>query len=333
MPNTQTNVPKQPTQHHRWRTFFAGLFGFIALNLIIINIVVFWLGATLTNTDQYVRTVTPLASSSVVNDYVATKVSDALLAQVKTAQQGGQAESQESADSFARGVAEKILTPEQYEGKTTDQIVAQIEPIIKETVHGVMTSETFQVLWVQTNRTLHEKLMFGLTHPDATISIDMRPVLDGVLAELRNTKFAFLVEKIEIPTDAGVIQLQSNKLDNIRRIYNYAKIAMVAIVVAAVVCIGLTVLISVHHQRTFRGILVAVGIASTLYVFALSAVVFVPTISNSPEDTELAKTIFGIVFRDLRLTFAVIAAVAFILAIISKLITVLVARKNTRKSP
>lgn len=139
------------------------------------------------------------------------------------------------------------------------------------------------------------------------------------MAQFEGTELAFLTGKIEIPSDVGIVTVQSDKLDDIRSIYNYFNIARFAILVCAVLAVVLAVLVSVNHQKTLRRILVATGVMSALFALSIGAVSLLPTIGNSPEDTALAKAIVTILFADLKRVFIVISAVSIVLALISKL--------------
>src|SRR5260221_12672135 len=70
---------QQKVQSHKVRTFFASIFGIIAVGLIMLSMTVVWLNRTLTDTTTFVQTVSPLASKPAIQNFVAQKVSEQLL--------------------------------------------------------------------------------------------------------------------------------------------------------------------------------------------------------------------------------------------------------------
>ena len=73
-----------PTVHHYARTFFAAIFGTLALSLVLVSILVVWANSILTNTDSYVAAVGPLITKPIVRDFIAQKASDNLIKQAPT---------------------------------------------------------------------------------------------------------------------------------------------------------------------------------------------------------------------------------------------------------
>jgi len=93
-------------RHHYIRTTVSSFFGFIALALIIVSILVVWLDRTLTDSSQYVKTVAPLVTKPDVQNFVVTKASNALL---------------DNDDAPIQDIATKLLPADQVAGKTNPQ--------------------------------------------------------------------------------------------------------------------------------------------------------------------------------------------------------------------
>jgi len=312
MPNKQKTVTSSntvsstqtPQKHHRVRTFFAGVFGFIGLGLIILSIFVLWISNTVTNTDSYVNTVSQVANDESVKIYVVERVSGSLL---------------DNKDVPMDGLSEVVLSVEQRTGKTDAELRSLIEPLIKEDVQKIVESPTFENLWSTANREMHATIVGALDGSNKDVSYDFRPLIDGVIAELRQTRFATVADKIEMPDDKGIIVIKSSQLDPARKIYNYFKIARIAIVVIALLCIVISVLLSIHHIRTIRRILVFNGLFFALVATALSATKLLDKIDAEQIEKDAIISIADIVIHDLRIASIVIAVVCLAVAIGSKL--------------
>lgn len=333
---TNSTIPAQ--KHHYFRTFFAAIFGFMSLNLIIISILVLWLGATITNTDQYVKTITPLVGSKAVQTYVVNNIANTLLD--KTNDQGqpqnsdqptseqdptspgdGDGSVQNAKDSsMVQNIAEQVLTLEQRQGKNDEELKQLIVPIFKESLSTIVSSPRFAQIWLDTNRDLHKQLVAGITRPGTPVTINLHPALESVLDDLSTTKFAFIKDKLDIPADAGMITIESSRLDKARQIYSYFKTATLAIVGCALMAALLSVLISVHHWKTVRRILLFTGLLTATIGGLLSSASLIPTIKNSPEETALVKELISIIFKDLRLAMFIIAGACLTITFVSKVI-------------
>lgn len=316
-PSTNAVVPKQKTieKHHYIRTFFAGIFGFIALNLIIFSIFVVWLSGTLTNTDQYVKTVTPIVSDKVVQDYVVNKVSSIIL---------------DNKDIPLDGIAENLLLPEQIEGKTDEELRRLIEPIIKDSLMQVLSSPSFKVLWVETNRQIHLAFVSGINDPKGEVVINTQPVIDGVLDELGKTKFNFIQDKMEIPEDSAVIKIESSRLDKARHVYDYFKKARLALLVCAVFAGFISVMLSVHHLKTLRRIAVFTGIFTGLMAILFRSTALLNNLNGDVADKALTIKLIDILVRDLWLALVIISVVTLSVAIGSKIVSVIVKKRNLK---
>jgi FtsH-binding integral membrane protein len=301
-------------KHHYMRTFFAGVFGFIGVNLILLSILVVWLSATLTNTNQYVKTVSPIVSDKVVQDYVVKQITISFL---------------ENKNIQIGGLAENVLTVEQRTGKTDKELKVIIEPMIKESLGQILASPTFAKLWTDTNRDAHTKLIAGINSPTGDVQLDFKPVIQGVTDELGKTRFGFIKDKMNIQSDAGLIKIESSRLDKARKIYDYFKKARLALLITALFAGIISVLLSVHHLKTLRRIALFTGIFTGLLAVALSATSLLKNLTGvGVEDKALAVKLIDILTHDLRLALIIISATTLVLAITSKIIAMVMVKKS-----
>lgn len=310
----KTMSKNEPTKHHYAHTFFACVFGFISLNLILLSILVVWLGDTLTNTNVYVKTVSSIVADKAVQDFVSSKASEQLTA---------------NKDLPIRDIAQKVLPADQLDGKTDDQLRESVKQVVKEEVIKVLASQKFKDLWVSTNKDVHSKLLAQVSSSSGDLTLDLQPTIKGAVNLLNDTRFAEIKDKMEIPTDKGTVKIESSRLDKVRKIYSYFIVARIALVACAILSGVLAVLISVHHTKTLRRILLLTGIFTGLLALLLSAGSLLNNVSGNAQDKALAIALVDVVLMKLRLALFVISGVSLITVIGSKLFGV-VSKKQAR---
>jgi hypothetical protein len=307
-PNNTLPVKK----HHYVRTLLSSFFGFIALGLIIVSILVVWLDRTLTNTGQYVKTVAPLVTKPDVQNFVVTKVSSALL---------------DNKDAPIQDIASQLLGPGQTAGKTDEQLKAQITPIVKDNLRSVVASPTFAALWKNNNQAIHGQLISQLNNNSQVITLNFHPLITGVIDQLSDMKLGFVKDKIAPPADVGLVTIQGKQLTNVRRAYDYFTKAMMVIVACAVLAAVLCVVVSVHHGKTFRRIALLTGVFSAILAALLSAALLIKTGGSDMEQQKMITALADGITHDLRLSLIVIAVLCIGGAIGSKIYVEKIARK------
>lgn len=315
MANQNTTKP-QPVKHHRVRTFFAALFGFFAIGLIITSIIVVWLNATLTNTNQYVKTVTPIVRSQAVQKFVTTQVSDQIL---------------NGKDVPLYDFASQLLGQDEVAGKTDEQLKVAVTPIVKETIRGIVSSPSFAKLWENSNRTIHASFVSQLDSNSPTIKLNFQPVINGVIDQLTGTRLAFVKDHLQLDGNTGQIEFEGKGLDTVRRGYKYFKEATWLIVLVTLVFVILCVWLSVHHLRTIRRIALFTGLYAGILAILLSAGHLVKLPGNDPDQQQLIIALFESLTHQLSTALIVVAVIGIGGAIVSKVISMVQDRNNPSK--
>lgn len=300
-------------KHHYIRTLISSLFGSVAASLIILSIVVVWLDRTLTNTDQYVKTVAPLVSEPDVQNFIINETSAALL---------------DNKEAPVQEVALQVLGAEQTAGKTDVQLRAELTIEVKNNVRSVVTSPSFATLWEKSNRDVHGQLISQLTSKSETIKLDFHPVVVGLVDQLGTTKFAFVGDKLELKEEVGVVTVQGDQLDTVHKVYDYFKKAMLAIIACAILAGILAVIISIHHWKTFRRIAMSTGIFSASLAVMLSATSLIRLNGMDAEQQKIAAALVNGITADLRTALIVTAIVCIGGALISKVCVAVASRKK-----
>lgn len=303
------NIPFH--KHHYFRTIVASFFGFLALNLIIASILVFWLSKTLTDTNTYVATVSPLVSKPEVQNFVSDKVASSIL---------------DNKDIPLQDLATQVLGAPAVVGKTPEQLKSELAPVIKDSVKQIVASPNFANLWATTNRNAHQQFLAALKQKGVDVTLDLHPVIVGVLNELGKTKLASVKDKLQIKDDAGKVTIKGHSLDKARNIYDIFRKLLLPIVLAALVFATLSILISVHHLKTLRRITFSTGITTGLLAIALKAVSFIKISGSNSSDQQVAKTVALTLLHNLYMMLVVISVVCLVIAIGSKIYSVMKAR-------
>ena len=256
----------QPTHKHNViRTLFASLFGTIAMALILVSIVVVWLNRTLTDTNTYVSTVSPLVTKPAIQNYVAQQASQQLISSVSITD-----------------LAQTLLPTTTTTNQTTEQLQTLVRPIVISSVLQVIRSSSFAHIWQSTNQNAHAALVAQLDANSPDLSLDLSPLITNVISQLGSTELGPVISHINIPAGAGKLDLNGSSIDKIHHYYVLFKQVTLAIVGATLLAIILCVIISVHHFKTARRIVIGTGLIALVIalLIAVPGYIFASTSDN-----------------------------------------------------
>lgn len=301
--------------HHYFRTLFSSLFGFIAMALIIVSIIVFWLNRTLTDTGQYVKTVAPLVSESDVQNFVVDKASNALI---------------DSQNVPMQVIAAQILGVDQVIGKTDEQLRSDTMQAVKQSFKTAVASPAFATVWTNTNRNIHSNLIAQLGTNTPAIALNFQPIFTGVVDQLGTTKLAFVKDNLRLKTDAGVVILQGKQLDTLRNFYSSLKQAVPVVVGVTILSLLLCVLLSVHHMKTFRRVTLSTGIFTASLAILLGATSLINTGSSDILEQKMVEAIIKAATYNLRISLIIIAVLCIVSSVGSKIYEVVMVRRRVQ---
>lgn len=298
-----TGSTKPQTKKHKVRTFFAVVAGIVGVYLILASITVVWLNRTFTNTTTYVNTVAPLITKPPVQNFLAEKVTDLMI------------------NNSSNPTAALSLLPPAFlaTSPTPAQVTAALKPIIKANVLKIVQSPSFGSLWIATNRAVQSTLVSQLNQNNGQITVNLTPAVNGIITELKTTQLAPLATNVTLKPGVGVISIKSASLSNAHRLYKLYKTGSVVIIVLAVVAIGLSIWLSVHHGKTARRILMGIGILALLQALALEIPVIVKFPGADQVTQNAAHAVAKALVHNLQLANLVVGLLCIIAAIGSKL--------------
>ncbi len=290
-----------PTVHHYARTFFAAIFGTLALSLVLVSILVVWANSILTNTDSYVAAVGPLITKPIVRDFIAQKASDNLIKQAPT-----------------QDLAKMLLGDAEIMGKTDEQLKISLAPVIKSNIIEVVSTSNFAELWTSTNRSAHSQLLAQIKAHKPDLTLDMSASVKAAIAELKKTKLSQISDKIGLPEGAGKLNLSGSKIQLAEHYYDLLQTGTISVVLLMIFLAGLSILLSVHHMKTLRHILYGSGLIALFMASALKAPAVVDLKTGDPGMQQLIATVVGTVFHQLQQATLFIGLACIVLAIASK---------------
>lgn len=312
-PKTQTSPKPQtpPVQvHHRARTFFASLFGIIAVWLILASVITVWLNRTLTDTNTYVAVVAPLATKPAVQDFVAQKVTEQLIKNAPTPD-----------------LASGLLPASQVNQETVDQLKTALQPVIYANVLKVVSSPAFATTWKDVNQAAHTALVNQMTTGSDQLTLDLHPVVVDVVNQLKTTQLAPISDQITIEPNTGTLNLKNSGVSEVHRYYQDIQRGTIAIVVAAVLAVVLSVILSVHHAKTIRRILMGTGVMLVLLAASIEVPALVALKITDAATQQVVVVIVQSLLRNLQIAALVGGVVCIVASLGSKLYSTLRTKK------
>jgi hypothetical protein len=267
---------------HRVRTLTAWVLLVIATLLTPAAVVGFWGQQTLVDAERYLETVAPLSESTVIQDAVATKISEGIRANTDVA---GQVEA---------------LLPEQAK-PLAGVIASGIYSAADRAVVEVLDSERFDDLWLAINTRAQQALIKALegdtagsvSVTDEGVVLDLEDVFLAVRQELVDRGLD-IAAKIPVPSaaDREIVLIAGEEFQQLQRIYGFSEpIANYLIAVVAAMFAG-AVLLAGDRRRMLLRVGVALVIAGAVLAIGLGFARTALTNASATTDFQLAVLAF-----------------------------------------
>ncbi|HEY4964217.1 MAG TPA: hypothetical protein VIH90_05970 [Candidatus Saccharimonadales bacterium] len=302
MINNKNNT-SQNQKSHKLRSFFAAIAGIVAVYLIMSSITVIWLNRTVTDTNTYVKTVSPLIQKPEIQNFIAAKVTDQIVN-----------------NAPIHDVATSLLPPAAVNNtQTVDQLKVLLTPVIQNSVLQIVKSPAFATLWTQTNRIAHAQLVSQLNNNNGELQLNLSPAVNAVIAQIKTTDLSPIADKITVNSNTGNLDIKSSGVKKAHHYYELFKTGTWAIVAITVIAIVLSIWLSVHHLKTIRRILIGVGVLALLQALILEAPVFINVSSTDKVTQDAAKAFAEALFHNLQLASLIVGVLCILAAIASKI--------------
>jgi hypothetical protein len=185
-----TAAPRERRHWVRWTSVAVLLV--LAGVLMLGSVLARYVRGEILDTDHYVATVTPLGSDPAIQQEISTKVSDAILERIDLESLTTQA--------LATLTQNVEQLPPQVAG-LAPLLASQGESFVRSTVDRMVTSPTFEELWIVANRQAHKNLVSVLTGEGGTaltadangqVTLSLGPMIDEVEKRLSARGFTFV---------------------------------------------------------------------------------------------------------------------------------------------
>jgi hypothetical protein len=303
--------PAAAPRAKRWQKITSVVLLVIGFILVPISGIAIWAHNQLTNTDRYVETVSPLAGNQDIQAAVATRVVNALFANVDVSKRIENA-LPARADFLGQPMANATKS---YATDVTEKLLA---------------SEQFQKLWDGVNRRAHNQLVALLTDEPkkahgavsidkGQVSLDLGSVIKKVQAKLVDAGLTFL-ENVHVPPVSRTIAIINTEGLSEARTYLgiLDTLAWVLPVLGVLALIGAAVVVPTRRRATIRAALVLVAsCAFTLALLAIGRSLYLDAAASPNVSKDAASAVFDILVRNLRYGIITLAVIGIIIALVA----------------
>lgn len=286
------------------RSIAAVLCLILGLGLLPLGMVTYWGNRTVTDSERYLETMSPLAYDAEVQDSLATFLNDKIEAQIDTEA----IVQQIFAGLIERQPALKALVP---------VVAGAIDSLIEQVIDRLVRSEQFEQLWNIANEAAQKSLMAILEGRDDgpvqlqgdEVVLDISSLIDQVKQGLVDRGFT-AAANISVPkADQQIVLLEAPQLAQIRTIYSLTSPIAAGMIWVALLLLVLAAVLARRRPRmvAWIGGGIAVGGVALVIGLGIGESVFVNTLDGTPFETASQ------VFYDTLLRFLYNGAVVLIL--------------------
>jgi hypothetical protein len=259
----QRNLKKVP-RARRTRGITAWVLVVLASLLIPVSVISVWAIRTVTNTDQYVATMAPLARNQVIVDHLAQRATDELFSTHIV---------QNKVTAALPAKAKPIVAP----------IVSQVHNYVYGLALKVFESPKFGQLWDFLNRHTHDAVVDVLTGKQSKLTqkiekgggivVNVTPALNNLINEANAkgvTLFNPLKAVLAKGNSLGVTVVSKSQVSQFTALFNVIVTLKWAIPVIALVLAALGIIIAVDHRKTLLRVAIGVALVTMLLLAGLS---------------------------------------------------------------
>ncbi len=259
----QRNLKKVP-RARRTRGITAWVLVVLASLLIPVSVISVWAIRTVTNTDQYVATMAPLARNQVIVDHLAQRATDELFSTHIV---------QNKVTAALPPKAKPIVAP----------IVSQVHNYVYGLALKVFESPKFGQLWDFLNRHTHDAVVDVLTGKQSKLTqklekgggivVNVTPALNNLINQANAkgvTLFNPLKAVLAKGNSLGVTVVSKSQVSQFTALFNVIITLKWAIPVIALVLAALGIIIAVDHRKTLLRVAIGVALVTMLLLAGLS---------------------------------------------------------------
>lgn len=307
-----------PTQRRSaWWTVTSAVLIVLACVLAPLSVASVWASAELSDTEQYVETVAPLADDPAVQQAVADEVTSAVLENLDV-------------EALTDDALEALAGLEDVPPRVADALPALAVPIsngiesfTRDQVGNALASPQFAQVWAEVNRVAHTqvvRLLEGdqggaVTAQDDTITLNLGPVIEQVKQRLVDRGFT-LAENIPV-VDRSFVLVQSEAIPRAQGFYSTLNTLGAWLPLIALGLLAVGVLLAKDRRRALlRG---ALGVTASMLVLAIGLILartlYVDSTPANILTPDAAGGVFDTMVRFLRTALRALAVLGLVVAL------------------
>ena len=310
---TPSPTTKRP-RARRTRGIVSWILVVLASLLIPISVMSVWAIRTVTNTDQYVATMAPLARNQVIVNDLADRATNALFS-----------------TKIVQNKVEEVLP------KKAKPIVTPIVAEVKTYVHGlalkIFESPKFGQLWDALNRHTHEAVISVLEgkhnatlqkiQQNGQIVLNVSPTLQELI-DKANAKGITIFNPLKAVISHGdngmsVAIVSTQQVSKYSALFNLLVQLKWWVPIAALVLGILSIVVAVNRRRALLRVTVGVALFTLvlLAVFALGRNIFLNKVAQHSYKQDVAAAVWDTLLRNLKTDFRWMLLVSVLVAIVA----------------
>lgn len=314
----RARMPGSRSHRGAWAATSAVLL-ILACLLAPLSVISVWADTQVSDTDQYVRTIAPLAEDPAVQAAVAAEVTATVLKSIDI---------DTVTQELLTSLADRPNMPPRAAAALpalAGPITNGVESFVRTQVAKIVASDEFAKLWGEVNRVAHDevvRLLAGdpngaVTAQGDTVTLNLAPIIAHVKQELVNRGFT-LAEKIP-DVDHSFVLVQSNAVTKAQGAYRLLNTLGTWLPVVVLGLFVLGVLAASDRRRALlRG---ALGIVAVMLLAGVALAIFRATyVESTPAgilSAEAAGNVFDALVRFLRTGIRTVAVLGLIVALVA----------------
>jgi len=312
-------MPTESRSHPRGLSVLSAVMIVLALVLAPLSVASVWADRIVSNTDQYVKTVEPLADNPDVQAALTDQVTQAIMDNLDVATITQQA---------LAAIADRPRIPPTLAAAIPGlqgALVSGVENFVHDQVAKVVSSPQFAQVWDSVNRSAHVqvvRLLSGdasgaLTAQGDTVSLALGPIIDQVKAALVQNGFT-LANSIP-PIDRSFVLMQSSSVQHAQTAFSFLNgIGIWLPIIVIVLLVGGVLLARDRRRALFR---MGLGLAAAMVVMGVALAIgrtwYVSTTPGNVLTSSAAGGVFDTLVRFLRTALRAVAVLGLVVAFIA----------------
>jgi hypothetical protein len=301
----------------RWRALGASLLIVIACVLAPLSVVSVWASTVVSDTEQYVETVAPVADNPDVQaalaDQVTAAIMDNLDVEGLTTQALDALAQLEQMPPRIAAALPALATP----------LTQGIESFVRTQTGNLMASDQFAAVWAQANEVAHNQVVNllegneggAISAQDDAITLNLAPIIAEVKARLVDQGFALAGKIPEI--DKSFTLVQSGGITKAQTAYSFLNTLGVWLPIIAVALFAAGVFLAHDRRRALmRG---ALGVTAAMVLLGVGLLIvrtlYVETTPAGILTAESAGNVFDTLIRFLRTGLRAVAVLGLLVAL------------------